>query len=53
MFSLLITSCLDCNRGGVLGTLPGLLGLIQATEMIKWILQLGKSLQQKFLIVDY
>ena len=34
----------DCSEGGVLGVLPGLLGVIQATEIIKWILNLDSSL---------
>jgi len=43
---------LDCRQGGVLGVLPGLLGVIQATEVLKWILNLGDSLCGSLLVVD-
>jgi sulfur-carrier protein adenylyltransferase/sulfurtransferase len=33
-----------CEQSGVLGVLPGLLGLIQATAVAKWILQTGDLL---------
>lgn len=36
----------------MLGVLPGLLGVIQATEIMKWILQLGDLLVGKVLLVD-
>lgn len=42
----------SCAEGGVLGILPGLLGLIQATEVIKLILQNGESLIGRLLLVD-
>lgn len=41
-----------CEQGGVLGVLPGLLGLIQATEVMKWILQTGDLLVGRVLMVD-
>src|SRR5437868_5431836 len=41
-----------CAEGGVLGILPGLLGVIQATEAIKLILQAGESLIGRLLLVD-
>jgi adenylyltransferase/sulfurtransferase len=34
----------DCAEGGVLGVLPGLIGLIQATEAIKLVLGVGETL---------
>ena len=34
----------DCAEGGVLGVLPGLIGLVQATETIKLIVGAGDSL---------
>ncbi len=34
----------SCAEGGVFGVLPGLIGMIQATEALKWILGIGKSL---------
>lgn len=42
----------SCAEGGVLGILPGLLGLIQATETIKLILGSGDSLVGRLLLVD-
>ena len=42
----------SCAEGGVLGVLPGLLGVIQATEVIKLILGSGESLVGRLLLVD-
>jgi adenylyltransferase/sulfurtransferase len=42
----------SCAEGGVLGVLPGLLGVIQATEVIKLILGAGDSLIGRLLLVD-
>jgi adenylyltransferase/sulfurtransferase len=42
----------SCAEGGVLGVLPGLLGLIQATEVLKRLLPLGESLIGRLLLVD-
>jgi sulfur-carrier protein adenylyltransferase/sulfurtransferase len=42
----------SCAEGGVLGILPGLLGVIQATEAIKLILGKGESLIGRLLLVD-
>jgi adenylyltransferase/sulfurtransferase len=42
----------SCAEGGVLGVLPGLLGVIQATEVIKLILGSGDSLIGRLLLVD-
>jgi adenylyltransferase/sulfurtransferase len=42
----------SCAEGGVLGVLPGLLGVIQATEVIKLILGIGESLAGRLLLVD-
>jgi adenylyltransferase/sulfurtransferase len=42
----------SCAEGGVLGILPGLVGLIQATEAIKLILGAGESLVGRLLLVD-
>jgi adenylyltransferase/sulfurtransferase len=42
----------SCAEGGVLGILPGLLGTIQATEVIKVILGTGEPLIGRFLLVD-
>jgi len=42
----------SCAEGGVLGILPGLLGVIQATEAIKLILGAGEPLIGRLLLVD-
>ncbi len=42
----------SCAEGGVLGVLPGMLGVIQATEAIKLILGKGESLAGRLLLVD-
>ncbi|WP_158750856.1 molybdopterin-synthase adenylyltransferase MoeB [Acidobacterium sp. S8] len=42
----------SCAEGGVLGILPGLLGVVQATEVIKLILGKGDSLVGRLLLVD-
>src|SRR5215472_7634541 len=42
----------SCAEGGVLGILPGLLGVIQATEVIKLILGKGEPLIGRLLLVD-
>jgi adenylyltransferase/sulfurtransferase len=42
----------SCAEGGVLGILPGLVGVIQATEVIKLILGEGEPLIGRLLLVD-
>jgi adenylyltransferase/sulfurtransferase len=42
----------SCAEGGVLGVLPGLLGLIQATEVVKLVLGKGDPLVGRLLLVD-
>ncbi|MEX0879725.1 MAG: molybdopterin-synthase adenylyltransferase MoeB [Thermoanaerobaculia bacterium] len=42
----------SCAEGGVLGILPGLLGVIQATETIKLILGSGEPLIGRLLLVE-
>ncbi|MDE3105482.1 MAG: molybdopterin-synthase adenylyltransferase MoeB [Acidobacteriota bacterium] len=42
----------SCAEGGVLGILPGLVGIIQATEVIKMVLGIGDSLAGRLLLVD-
>jgi adenylyltransferase/sulfurtransferase len=42
----------SCAEGGVLGILPGLVGVIQATEAIKLILGNGEPLVGRLLLVD-
>ena len=42
----------SCAEGGVLGVLPGVIGVIQATEAIKLITGIGEPLVGRFLIYD-
>lgn len=41
-----------CNESGILGVVPGLLGTIQATEILKWILGIGQLLEKKLFVAD-
>ena len=42
----------SCSEGGVLGVLPGMIAMIQATEAIKVITGVGRSLVGRFLRYD-
>ena len=42
----------SCAEGGVLGILPGLIGVMQATEAVKLVLGRGESLVGRLLLVD-
>ena len=42
----------SCAEGGVLGVLPGIIGVIQATEAIKLITHIGEPLIGRFLLYD-
>jgi adenylyltransferase/sulfurtransferase len=42
----------SCAEGGVLGVLPGVIGLIQATEVLKLVVGMGKSLLNRLLLYD-
>src|SRR5687768_3745215 len=42
----------SCAEGGVLGVLPGVIGVIQATETVKLILGIGEPLIGRFMIYD-
>lgn len=42
----------NCSEAGVLGVLPGVIGMLQATEVIKLILGLGESLRGRLLNFD-
>ena len=42
----------SCAEGGVMGVMPGLIGLLQATEVIKVITGLGDTLDGRLLLVD-
>lgn len=42
----------SCAEGGVLGILPGIIGLIQATEAVKLILGVGENLTGRLMLYD-
>ena len=42
----------SCAEGGVLGVLPGIVGVIQATEVVKLILGSGSSLMGRMVLYD-
>lgn len=42
----------SCQEAGVFGVLPGIIGLLQATEVLKLLLNLGRSLIGRLLIYD-
>src|SRR5438105_3594417 len=42
----------SCDEAGVLGVLPGIIGLIQATEVIKLLLNIGTTLSGHLLLYD-
>lgn len=42
----------DCEQGGVLGVLPGIIGSMQANEVIKLIAGIGEPLSGKLLLFD-
>jgi sulfur-carrier protein adenylyltransferase/sulfurtransferase len=42
----------SCAEGGVLGILPGLVGLVQATEAVKLVAGIGEPLVGRLLLVD-
>jgi molybdopterin/thiamine biosynthesis adenylyltransferase/rhodanese-related sulfurtransferase len=41
-----------CSEGGVLGVLPGILGVIQATEIMKYLLEIGQGLSGRLLLLN-
>ncbi len=42
----------SCAEAGVIGVLPGIIGLMQANEAIKWICKIGEPLLGRLLIFD-
>ncbi len=42
----------NCEEGGVLGVLPGIIGCMQANEVIKIITGIGSPLSEKLMLVD-
>ena len=43
---------LNCENEGVIGTIAGILGTLQANEVLKQILNIGQNLEGKILILD-
>lgn len=52
LFPVIPDTTANCQNGGVIGTLPGLLGIVQATEIIKWITGSGTSLLNRLLCIN-
>ena len=44
--------CKSCSDNGVLGTVPGLIGILQATEVLKLMTGIGTTMQDKLLMYD-
>jgi len=42
----------NCAEGGVLGVLPGLMGMLQATEALKLALGIGEPMRGRLLVVE-
>ncbi len=42
----------SCAEGGVLGILPGIIGVMQATEVVKLLLGIGTTLKGRLLLYD-
>jgi adenylyltransferase/sulfurtransferase len=42
----------SCAEGGVLGVLPGLVGTLQATEVIKYLADIGEPLVGRLLVIN-
>ena len=43
---------MNCEYEGILGTVAGILGALQANEVLKQILNIGQNLDGKILILD-
>ena len=52
LFSAPANNAPNCNVAGVLGTLPGLLGTLQANEALKYLLGLDGLLESKLLLIE-
>lgn len=44
--------CKSCSDNGVIGTVPGLIGILEATEVLKIITGIGSPMHNKFLMYD-
>ena len=43
---------LNCEYEGILGTVAGIIGTLQANEVLKQILNIGQNINEKILILD-
>jgi len=50
--SKILDDFLNCETEGILGTVAGIVGTIQANEILKQILNIGKGLNKNILILD-
>lgn len=46
------SSAQNCTEAGVLGVAPGIIGILQATEALKYVIGIGESLQGRLLTLD-
>ncbi len=42
----------SCAEAGVIGVIPGIMGLLQANEVIKWVCGIGETLKGRLLLFD-
>lgn len=47
-----VDGCKSCSDNGVLGTVPGLIGLLQATEVIKLVTGIGETMEGYLVMYD-
>ena len=52
LFPDIPTDSPDCNTIGVIGTLPGIIGTIQANELVKLVVGFGEVLRGKLWVMD-
>lgn len=52
LFPDIPTDSPDCNTIGVVGTLPGVIGMVQANEVVKLIVGFGEVLKGKLWVLD-
>jgi molybdopterin/thiamine biosynthesis adenylyltransferase/rhodanese-related sulfurtransferase len=52
LFPDIPTDSPDCNTIGVIGTLPGVIGMVQANEVVKLIVGFGELLKGKLWVMD-
>ncbi len=47
-----LETAVACSRAGVMGVLPGVIGTLQATEAVKYLLGVGELLADRLLVYD-